>query len=75
LAAVFLSTLETFSSVPEKLLDLSEFRFHQFEVLLRVLDVLRMKRRPRLARIRLHALATRDNVSSKLQPLGTLLTL
>src|SRR5260370_27396930 len=69
------STPRTFRSVSEKLLDLSEFGFHEFEVLLCLLDVLSLKRRLRLGCIRLHALLSRDNVSAKLQTLGTLCTL
>src|SRR6266446_1625510 len=69
------ATLGTFYSVSEKLLDLSEFGFHEFEVLLCLLDVLSLKRRLRFGRIRLHALLSRDNVSAKLQTLGTLCTL
>src|ERR1700675_1253688 len=69
------STRDTFRSMSEKLLDLSEFSFHEFEEFLRVLDVLRLKRRLRLGRIRLHALLSRDNVSAKLQTLSTLCTL
>src|SRR6266849_615598 len=69
------STLETFRSVSEKLLYLSKLSFHEFEVLLRVLDVLRLKRRLRLGRIRLHALLSRNNVSAKVETLGTLCTL
>ena len=61
--------------MPEKFFDPSEFSFHEVEVLFRVLDVLRLKRRLRLGRVRLHALLRRDNVSAKLQTLGTLCTL
>src|SRR6266446_4158648 len=67
--------IETFRSLPEKLLVLAEFGFHEFQVLLRVLDVLRLKCRLRLGRIRLHALLSRDDVAAKLQTLGTLCTL
>jgi len=58
--------------VSEKLLDFSQFRFHEFEVLFRLLDVLRLERRLRLRRIRLHALLSRDDVSAKLQTLVAL---
>ena len=69
------ATLGTFYSVSEKLFDLSEFGFHEFEVLLCLLDVLSLKRRLRFGRIRLHALLSRDDVSAKLQTLITLCAL
>jgi len=65
-------TLEACRSVSEKLLDLSEFRFHQFEVFLGLLDVLRLERRLRLGGICLHSLLCRDDVPAKLQTLVAL---